>query len=475
MLRKTRVPKYGQHRSTGQACVYIDGQRIYLGKYDSEQSRRRYRELIDRWQAKRQGRLTPDISVGELVLLYDQFVRKHYVKNGRPTSEQLCIRAALRFLVVTERQTLVSDFGPRKFKEVRNKMISAGLCRRTVNQNASRIRRLFRWGVGEELVTPGVLASLGAVDGLRAGRTEAREKLPVGAVALKEVVAIRRHVSAPIYAMARLQIRTGMRPGEVTAMRTCDIEIRTDVWRYVPFSHKTEHHGRQRLVFIGPRAQRILKLFLKPNDPNAFLFSPSEAEAERSQRRRQERVSPMTPTQAARQPKEGGKRRPNDHYTVASYRRAIERACESVFGMPAELRVLPKHQATAEMTRRKAEAATWRREHCWHPNQLRHTSATIMRRSAGIETVRTILGHASAVTTEIYAETASAKPVAPMISAAVVLQHRLRVRTACYPFLIPAIRSLLSHGGKLPFENASTIWAVICERISCGLCISSSP
>jgi hypothetical protein len=29
----------------------------------------------------------------------------------------------------------------------------------------------------------------------------------------------------------------------------------------------------------------------------------------------------------------------------------------------------------------------------------------------------------------------------------------------------------LRHGGKLPFDSASTIWLVICERISFGLCI----
>ena len=40
----------------------------------------------------------------------------------------------------------------------------------------------------------------------------------------------------------------------------------------------------------------------------------------------------------------------------------------------------------------------------WHPNQLRHNAATRLRAKYGIETARIILGHASASTTEIYAE-----------------------------------------------------------------------
>ena len=40
----------------------------------------------------------------------------------------------------------------------------------------------------------------------------------------------------------------------------------------------------------------------------------------------------------------------------------------------------------------------------WRPNQLRHNAATLLRKRFDIETVRTILGHASGFTTEVYAE-----------------------------------------------------------------------
>ena len=40
----------------------------------------------------------------------------------------------------------------------------------------------------------------------------------------------------------------------------------------------------------------------------------------------------------------------------------------------------------------------------WAPNQLRHNAATRIRAAYGIEAARIILGHSSAVTSEIYAE-----------------------------------------------------------------------
>jgi site-specific recombinase XerC len=53
----------------------------------------------------------------------------------------------------------------------------------------------------------------------------------------------------------------------------------------------------------------------------------------------------------------------------------------------------------------KTAIRAWRREHTWHPNQLRHSSATALRKEFGVELARIILGHSSAFTTEIYAET----------------------------------------------------------------------
>ena len=43
---KKQQPKYALHKATGQARVRINGKSIYLGPYDSEESRRRYDEIV---------------------------------------------------------------------------------------------------------------------------------------------------------------------------------------------------------------------------------------------------------------------------------------------------------------------------------------------------------------------------------------------------------------------------------------------
>ena len=59
-------------------------------------------------------------------------------------------------------------------------------------------------------------------------------------------------------------------------MRPCDLDTSGDVWWYTPRSHKTEHHGHQRVIALGPRAQDVVRPFLKPS-LEAYLFSPKEA------------------------------------------------------------------------------------------------------------------------------------------------------------------------------------------------------
>ncbi len=78
-------------------------------------------------------------------------------------------------------------------------------------------------------------------------------------------------------------------------------------------------------------------------------------------------------------------------------------------GMPEHLRKIDKKLPDAERKELKRQDAEWRRQWCWHPHQLRHNAATDLRRQFGIEATRVVLGHASAVTSEIYAEMDSAK------------------------------------------------------------------
>jgi hypothetical protein len=46
-----------------------------------------------------------------------------------------------------------------------------------------------------------------------------------------------------------------MRPGELCAIGTRDIDTTGKVWLYKPSSHKTAHQGHEREIRVGPRAR----------------------------------------------------------------------------------------------------------------------------------------------------------------------------------------------------------------------------
>jgi len=282
-------------------------------------------------------------------------------------------------------------------------MVALEWRRITINQQIGRIRRCFKWGVQQELVPPEVLTALETVPGLRAGRSAAKESRPVRPVSLDAVEAVMPFVSRHVWAMIRLQLLTGARPGEITQMRGCDLTMSGELWEYHPESHKTEHHGRERVIILGQEAQQIVREFLR-TDTTEFLFRPEDARREFEEQRKVARTTPMSPSHRARQRKSKPKRKAGERYDTASYGAAIREACEKAFGMPKDLRNVSTKLPPEERQRLKTEARAWREQHCWHPHQLRHTAATEIRRNFGLEAAQVALGHAAADVTQIYAE-----------------------------------------------------------------------
>ena len=392
-----RVP-----HSSGQARIRLDGKRVYLGKHQSPESIARYDALRDEWlRTKTLDRAT--LTIDELALRYLEHAISYYMKDGAPTSEVACIRSALRPLVTLFGPTLAAAFGPLSLEAVRQEMIRVGRKRKSINRQVQRICRAFRWAVSREILPESVYVKLETLEPLTAGRSAAIEGRPVQAVPLPLVDAIHPHVSRQVWGLIQLQLLTGARPGELVAMRVGDLNTTGKIWEYVPRRHKTQHRGKSRVISIGPRGQALLKEFLTGN-LESFVFSPAAAEAERNAERREKRETPLWPSHVARQRSARGQRSHRDHYTVASYRRAIERACEIAFEMPVELRNIPATLEPQERSRRRIQAAEWREFYCWRPNQLRHSAATFLRREFGAEAARVILGHAHLATTEIYAE-----------------------------------------------------------------------
>src|SRR5690606_22050145 len=116
------------------------------------------------------------LSVDDLSVRYMCHAEEFYRRaDGASTSEPVCIRHALRFLVRVHGTTRVREFGPLALKAVRKAMIDAGLARTTINKHVHRIKRLFAWGVENELVPASIHEALRCVANLKAGRTSAPE------------------------------------------------------------------------------------------------------------------------------------------------------------------------------------------------------------------------------------------------------------------------------------------------------------
>jgi len=233
---------------------------------------------------------------------------------------------------------------------------------------------MFRWAAAEELIEAKIPQALSMVTGLRRGRTDAKEMAPVLPVDDAIVEATLKRLPAVVGDMVRLQRLTGMRPAEVCMVMPCDVNREGDVWEYRPMHHKTQHHGRERVIFLGPQSQGVLLRYLA-RDAQAHCFRPRDSEEKRRAAATANRKTPLScgnvrGSNRRRKPK----RSAGERYTTDSYRRAIHRACD---------------KAGVER---------------WSPNRLRHSKATEVRAKFGLEGAQVVLGHASADITQVYAE-----------------------------------------------------------------------
>lgn len=414
-----RNPQYRRHRSSGQAVVTIDGKDHYLGPYGTKASRAEYDRLIGEWLAggRRLRVAACDLQVVELIRAFWRHAQVYYRKaDGSRSSEVKNFRDSLRPLKRLYANTPVAEFGPLKLKALREEMIRRGWCRTHINRQVARIKHVFKWGTENEMVPAEVFHALQAVGGLKAGRSEAKESKPVQPVPEDRVQAVLPYVSRQVRAMIELQLIAGMRPGEACAMRGCDLDTTGNLWVYRPSQHKTLHHGHRREIYLGPKAQEIIRLFLK-TDLTAYLFSPADADAERRAKMHAERKTPLPcgnvpGSNVRRTPR----KKPGGRYTVESYCRAIHKACERAFGIPADYWPTKGEKPAADDTPEQAKAKTdvraakskkraeWHARFTWHPHQLRHSAATWLRKRYGLEAAQVILGHKTLSVTEVYAE-----------------------------------------------------------------------
>lgn len=376
-----RPPAYSRQRENGRrdrAYVWLDGKKINLGLYGSQKSRDKYNDLVATGPHDGVNLPSTNPTISELIVAYLEFASTYYLRSdGKVAREYEHIREAVKYLRRQAGEIPARDFGPKMLKEVREQLINKGISRVHINAQIRRIVCMFRWAVEEETVPETTHRALAAVRNLKRGRSQAKETAPVQPVAESVVEATLLELPDVIADMVRVQLLTGMRPGEVCALRPCDIDRSGDVWLYTPAHHKTEHHGHSRVVAIGPKTQAVLLRYLA-RAAGAYCFTPRDSEAKRLSKREAARVTPKS-CGNRRGTNCSGTFKAGDVYGVKEYARAIKRAAE------------------------RAEV-----EH-WTPHRLRHSKATEIRKMFGLDAAQAVLGHRGAKVTEVYAELDIAK------------------------------------------------------------------
>lgn len=305
--------------------------------------------LANRWLQDAASQSSSSVlTVGEVLQAYLAHAEKIY-----SVGEADNIEYALKPLNKAFGAIDVRDFRPVHLRDYRD-MMAEKLARTTVNARLIRVKRAMKWAARQELITEAQYASLNLVEPCRRGL--AREPDAIEPVDEATIEATCKHLPATVAAMVRLQRLTSMRPEEVCRLTPTMIDRNRLPWVATFKEHKTKHHGKKRVIAIGPKARKILAPILaKAYRLHRPIFSPVNAIAERRGKR----------------PKS---KRITDRYTTRSYRRAIEYACDAA-GIPH-----------------------------WAPNRLRHAALNAIEKSDGMDAARAVAGHTAASTTEIYVQ-----------------------------------------------------------------------
>lgn len=341
-----------------------------LGVSGSEESQREYRRLLAELESNGRRPLPEAFASAHIALgatVSEMVVPYLALAKDRHTTRQFQrIGVAMRSLVDLYGLEPASEFTPARLEVVRAKFVEAGYCRNIVNSLTSIVRQLFRWAVVRGYVKLDVASALELLPDLRKRQTVAPDHPPVKPVHPALVQATLPHLPQIVADLVRVQLYSGMRPGEAVLLRPADIDRNwrefggVRIWLYTMDAHKTDWKGRAKQVPLGPLAQAALAPYLD-RDPQSYCYSPYEVRLDWCRRYR-------------RKPHFGASRYPGKHYTTQSYGHCIRTVCDRV--------LLP----------------------CWSPNQLRHAAATLIESELGREDARCVLGHDTPTTTAVYAE-----------------------------------------------------------------------
>jgi len=374
-----RLPR--KCRDRNQAFSWHNGKRIYHGIWGTPEAEKSYKRFL---AALIENPVQPpQLDTGGMLVseLADAFLDS--IESRISKSEFTLHKYAIGYLAEVYGELAVNEFSPKKLKIVRSQMVKTGtLCRKTVNNYIGKIRRMFAWGVEEEVVSAGISHALKAVKDLRQ-REEGTFDHPEREAVPEWVIAATLPFMPPtVAAIVQVQWLTGMRPSEVLNMRVGDIDQSqgNELWYYSP-KHKTEEHIGKKPIPLGKPEQRLIAPYLIGKKPTDSVFSPKTAQWERVAEARANRESKRTASQRERDARrsEENAGRVGDFYDHCGYRRAVKYAIE------------------------KGNRHGVKIPH-WSPYLLRNSAATAIELEHGLDEAQAQLGHTTADMTKRYSK-----------------------------------------------------------------------
>ncbi len=381
-------------------------------------ARQMWAAALTRAESQAAGIDLPDFdgTVRGLALEFRKYVATQYRRgDGTLTSQVGNVKDATEPLISNKDfcDVPVLKFGPVLLDRVRQTWITREngkkpLCRSTINARVKIIRRMFQWAGEKEIVPGSQWMNLAALKSLRRHTTNAREPKtvrPVDPVIVRETM---QHMTPILQAMVELHMLTGMRSTEVCCIQPRYIEqVSESRWLYhVPteankMEYKNDDIGKHdRTVPLVGRTVEILTPYLLRAD-DAYCFDPAVGEKQNREHRRANRKTPLYPGHLARYLKQRKNRVYGARYDKDSYGRAISRAVTAT----NKARKAAAGDAALAAGEYPTEA-TWTPIK-WHPHQLRHTAATIVRKKmkdAGRDAARALLGQKQGNVIDTYAE-----------------------------------------------------------------------
>ena len=212
--------------------------------------------------------------------------------RGRKANEFNCVmlRALASEAIADSIRPILKTGKPRRKRP---------LARRVANQRARLIRRMFKWAAGRQLVEASVPANLENFEAIYAGelleidgqRITAQDPPPSPVSFQRTIFSGQLKISLAARVLLYRDVTTHPRPVSLKPFR-CGPRISIEpgsTWVYRPRWHKNLRRGLPREIQIGPRAQEVLRPWLRPEETEEFVFNPRRTvelmrEAARQQR-----------------------------------------------------------------------------------------------------------------------------------------------------------------------------------------------